>query len=45
MMEAEKDEHLWYKIYLKAWNNSWDSWNETYKENFNKYRVRKNISF
>jgi len=32
MMEAEMDEHLWYEKYSKAWNNSWNSRNWTYKK-------------
>jgi len=32
MMEAEMDEHLWYERYSKAWNNSWNSRNGTYKK-------------
>ena len=26
------DEHLWYERYSKAWNNSWNSRNGTYKK-------------
>lgn len=32
MMEIEMEEHLWYEKYSKAWNNSWNSRNWTYKK-------------
>jgi len=32
MMEAEMEEHLWYKKHSKKWNNSWNSHNGTYKK-------------
>lgn len=32
MMEAEMEEHLWYKKYSKEWYNSWNSRNGTYKK-------------
>lgn len=32
MMEAEMEEHLWYKKHSKNWVNSWNSRNGTYKK-------------